>query len=143
MHVKVNDILAQEVGYQTGFEIAQEAIEIEDVVVAEPLNGYIKMTRLEETLLAKGDITTAVQLECHRCLRTFNHPLTLKVTGEFNLKPVEEQWPIARDWTIDLAPMMSQEIILQLPIKQLCEPDCPGLCDECGQRLDEQHTPHK
>jgi uncharacterized protein len=24
----------------------------------------------------------------------------------------------------------------------LCRPDCPGLCSECGQRLDERHEAH-
>jgi uncharacterized protein len=33
-------------------------------------------------------------------------------------------------------------VVTALPVAPLCEPDCPGLCDQCGARLadDPDHT---
>jgi uncharacterized protein len=40
---------------------------------------------------------------------------------------------------LEMRPLVAEAISLQEPIAPLCEPDCPGLCPECGQRLDPGH----
>ena len=37
------------------------------------------------------------------------------------------------DGVIDIAPLIEQEIILNIPIKVLCRPDCPGIQDAAGK----------
>jgi len=37
-----------------------------------------------------------------------------------------------RDERIDLSQMMVEQIVLALPMKPLCKPDCAGLCALCG-----------
>ena len=37
-----------------------------------------------------------------------------------------------RDERIDLSQMMVEQIVLALPMKPLCKPDCRGLCALCG-----------
>lgn len=142
MHIKVNDILNHSVGQETKFNIANEAVELEALDLSKGLDGMVSIVRLEDSLLVKAQVETAVSLECHRCLRAFQYPVRVSLSGEFSFKPTEEQWLIAKDYTIDLAPLVQQEIVLAIPLKQLCEPDCPGLCLDCGQRLDEHHKDH-
>jgi uncharacterized protein len=145
MHIKVNDILAQDVGYQKSFEIADEAPELDGLQLAEDLNGNISISRLDDSLLARGQVATSIELECHRCLRAFQYPVQVNLSGEFSFKPpadADDQWPITKDYSIDVAPLIRQELLLRIPLKQLCEPDCPGLCPDCGLRLDDQHKPH-
>jgi uncharacterized protein len=38
---------------------------------------------------------------------------------------------------IDLLEVMRQDILLALPPRPLCKPDCAGLCSQCGQNLNE------
>ena len=38
-----------------------------------------------------------------------------------------------------MRPLVAEAISLQEPIAPLCEPDCPGLCTECGERLEPGH----
>jgi uncharacterized protein len=40
---------------------------------------------------------------------------------------------------LELRPLIAEAISLQEPIAPLCEPDCPGLCEECGERLTPGH----
>ena len=34
---------------------------------------------------------------------------------------------------------MAAAVCLEEPIAPLCEPDCPGLCPECGERMEPGH----
>ena len=43
---------------------------------------------------------------------------------------------------IDLTPVIREEFALTEPMHPLCRPDCPGLCPECGARLDGDHVAH-
>ncbi len=137
MHINVTDILAQDEGYRKSFEIVDETIELEDLALAENLNGTLTVGRTEAGLAVDGNFRTAVMLECHRCLREFAFPEELKLRGDYSFKPDEDQWPIAKDNTIDLAGLVEQEIVVGIPIKQLCQPDCPGLDAETGQPINQ------
>ena len=43
---------------------------------------------------------------------------------------------------LDLEPVLRDAVVLALPFKPVCDPECPGLCPECGARLadDPDHT---
>lgn len=138
MRIDVSDILAQSEGFRTSFKIADEAIELDDLLVAGNTNGRVTLTRSEQGLELDGNLDLTLTLECHRCLRPYAFPEELKLRGEFNRLPSlkdEDSWPIAKDFSIDLLPLIHQEAILNLPIKQLCSPDCAGLDIETGQPL--------
>ncbi|MBJ7279338.1 MAG: DUF177 domain-containing protein [Candidatus Nanopelagicales bacterium] len=38
---------------------------------------------------------------------------------------------------IDLEPALIDAVVLELPIRPLCNDDCLGLCAQCGIRLEE------
>jgi uncharacterized protein len=47
---------------------------------------------------------------------------------------------LPEDGHINLAPLVREYILLEIPINPLCRPDCLGLCPECGEILtDEPH----
>jgi uncharacterized protein len=37
---------------------------------------------------------------------------------------------------LDVEPMVRDAVVLALPWTPLCREDCPGLCPDCGQRLE-------
>jgi uncharacterized protein len=43
---------------------------------------------------------------------------------------------------IELDGVFHDELSLTEPMHPLCRPDCPGLCTECGQRLDRGEHAH-
>jgi uncharacterized protein len=136
MRIDVSDILTQGEGYRTSFEIVNETIELADVSVADKVGGQISLGRTERGLELNGTVNLKLNLECHRCLRSYVFPETLRLHGEFSRFPTPEDedcWPISKDLHIDLQPAIQQEAILGLPIKQLCTPDCAGLDIETGE----------
>jgi uncharacterized protein len=126
MHINVRDILIESVGYSRTYKISGERPELKGVRLTQDIEGEITISRLEESLLASGRVSTEIELECHRCLRTFACPTRIFLRQEYAKETTDDQLPIA-DEAIDLAPLIEQEIILSLPIKVLCRPECPGL----------------
>lgn len=139
MHINVSDILAQEVGASASFKITDEQPTLADIKLTSPINGDLRLVRMQFGLAGEGQFTGSLELECHRCLNAFRHQFKVTARGEFAHQPEPEQWPISQDNQIDIAPMVRQDIILHLPIKLLCEADCPGLCVECGEREIHDH----
>ena len=44
--------------------------------------------------------------------------------------------------TIDLDPVVREQVLLALPVSVVCREDCKGLCATCGQDLNEQDCGH-
>jgi uncharacterized protein len=44
--------------------------------------------------------------------------------------------------TIDLDPVVREQVLLALPVTVVCRDDCKGLCPACGQDLNEQDCGH-
>ncbi len=44
--------------------------------------------------------------------------------------------------TIDLDPVVREQVLLALPVSVVCREDCRGLCATCGQDLNEQDCGH-
>ena len=44
--------------------------------------------------------------------------------------------------TIDLDPVVREQVLLALPVTVVCSEDCKGLCAVCGQDLNEQDCGH-
>jgi uncharacterized protein len=126
MKINIADILAQELGYNRQFNIEGEALDLELVKLTGPINGEFTVFRSESGLLVSGRIETDIELECHRCLTIFERHIVLNFSQPFSEQPGDDDMPIVGN-EIDLAPTIEQEIVLSLPIKQLCKVDCAGM----------------
>ena len=77
---------------------------------------------------------------CDRCLTPverdfsmrFEHILVRELAGKD-----EEEFIVCADDTLDLIPLATEDILLELPTRILCREDCKGLCPKCGTNLNE------
>ena len=62
---------------------------------------------------------------------------TLDVVTGVALPPIEEDevFPINEHHEVDLTEAIRQNVLLALPMVTLCNPDCAGLCSQCGHDL--------
>jgi len=128
MHINVRDILAESVGYKRAYKITGEHPILDGVRLTREVEGEITISRLDSSLRVRGQIETEIELECHRCLRTFSRPTRVSLAQEYADKPGSEQMPITNG-EIDLAPLIEQEVLLSIPLQVLDRPDCPGIQD--------------
>ena len=104
------------------------------------------ITRISGTVFIKGSFSAFIDIYCSRCLEYTSLPIgsdfaytlipTKAETGEdLELTPEELEISYYQGDFIDLAPIICEQIILQIPMKVLCSEACKGLCPHCGINL--------
>jgi uncharacterized protein len=118
-----------------------------DLRLADPIEGRVRLSRTNRGLLVQADLETSLDTECSRCLREIEVPLQLHVEEEalpsidlatglpLDASAEPETLRLTDHHELDLEGTVRDAILLAEPIAPLCEPDCPGLCAVCGERL--------
>jgi len=106
------------------------------------VNGKIRLAGSE--VFVNGHVDTRAQIECDRCLK----PVEVPVSGDFELEYItgsEYETSSAAELTeaemsvsvfdgkaIDVDEVVKEQILLAVPTRMLCREDCKGICPECG-----------
>ena len=151
----VAGLLADDPGADRVFEVGDVQIDLgEDLRLAAPIEGRVRLLRTNRGILAHADLRTALDLECSRCLREIVYPVDVRLQEEYlpsldlatgRPVPTDDEPDVARlsdHHELDLETPVREAIQLAEPIAPLCSPDCPGLCIVCGLRLDEGAHDH-
>jgi uncharacterized metal-binding protein YceD (DUF177 family) len=103
---------------------------VEDVDLAEPVEGEAEITVVHTKLFSAHVRAEAViNRECDRCLKPYTYSLNLNFFADFADDEEDGDWPIVNN-QIDLLPPLREEILLRIPLKSLCSPDCKGILDK-------------
>ncbi len=77
---------------------------------------------------------------CDRCGKDAVQPCTVEINRvlvtELSDETDDEIIEIP-DMQLDIADLCTTEIVLALPMKHLCKPDCKGICPTCGKDLND------
>jgi len=155
MFIKIKDLELRKLEFDESF--APGAIELlEDQIQTAPLktSGRAELIRenrgareVVEDIRLVGSFSTEVEVRCARCL----DPVQNKLAEQFDLL----YRPLGVDATRDevaisqadteigyyqgegllLEDVLKEQILLALPVKQLCRANCKGLCPQCGKNL--------
>jgi uncharacterized protein len=102
------------------------------------LTGFARVSRTPQGILFVCNFKGIVDSQCVRCLIDFKLPLETEFSDLFAFRgggASESGLRVPDDATIDLAELVSEYLTIEIPIKNLCRPDCKGLCPECGEDL--------
>jgi len=97
---------------------------LDRVKYKEAIRVRISVNLVGRTLVVRGKLSTTAVLECNRCLKKYDYPVEV---GDYCLAV-----RVKGDETVDLTDSIREDIILTLPMKRLCSPECKGLCPVCG-----------
>jgi uncharacterized protein len=142
--INVGFIIHEEVGYSHRIPFEMDKVRIEDLEL-ENLVGEVTIDRTPQGLVLQGKFSANTEIECVRCLKDFTFPLVWEFTElyAFTKKSVSEsELLVPDDAHIDLAPLIREYALLEIPIKPLHDPECKGLCIECGQDLNIKDCGH-
>ena len=114
------------------------------------LDVHGRFESVVEGVLATVVVTTNAVGECSRCLDPVQVPVTVELQELYEyddpaMRPSgDEESDLYRleDDLLDLEPAVRDAVVLALPRVPLCSETCPGLCPQCGARLDAdpEHT---
>lgn len=111
--------------------------------------GRIELINTGGRISAQGRLQATVVLSCGRCLCAHRVALEVAVDEICSLDQIDEPppgganrdqpspIPIVDGEVVDLRELVRQLLILNVPPRSLCQPDCRGLCPQCGQNLNE------
>lgn len=80
----------------------------------------------------EGSIGAVIETSCHRCLKMTRFSLDIEFCQEYSDFTNDEEIERFSGDDIELLPQVLNEIVLNLPGQILCDPNCRGLCLNCG-----------
>lgn len=119
-------------------------LDIEGTALIGNTGFYGETERVEGKAHVRGKITATVSIDCTRCLEpigkeleipfdaVFVDPADVPHEAEIVLEADELDESVAEDGKIDIAGIVREQILLELPDQTFCREDCKGLCPICG-----------
>ncbi len=103
----------------------------------------LKITHLgDRKVKLEGRIEVSLLIPCSRCLKDVNIPLNLDFSKELDfmkdseerIKELDETNYIS-GYNLDVDLLVYDEILIDFPMKVLCDENCKGFCKVCGSDL--------
>jgi uncharacterized protein len=148
-------LLAEPPGTERRYDIHGATLRLpDDLRLTEPLEGTVRISRTNRGLIVGAVLRATIAGTCARCLRDIEIPTSVEIDEEVlpsvdlaSGRPIDtsaepEVARLSDHHELDLGALAAEAISLSEPIAPLCEPDCPGLCIECGERLGPAHVAH-
>lgn len=87
----------------------------------------------------EGRAEVVLRMQCGRCLKDVEQKIDLLIETEVSAPdiPLEEadDQTFMDGYSLNVEDLISNEILMSLPAKVLCKPDCKGICAVCGKDL--------
>jgi uncharacterized protein len=154
MFISIQDLQAEDVIFDENFAPGaldlgpdleqQRAVHVRGKAVL--VQEYEGHKRIDDIRLV-GDFDTRLQMRCARCLE----PVERGVGGHFDLIfrplgaiPRPQEAAISEAETeigfykgngLQLEQVLAEQVMLAVPIRELCRAECKGLCPHCGRNL--------
>ncbi len=144
MLVNLSELFASQTGTAEKKEIMPELKEFSDGIETWPV---LRMTPVSFTFTAvgagkicvDGKAEVVLGMQCSRCLKDVEQKIKLSFSVEVASPEVlpedrDEQF-FMEGYSLNVENLMNSEILMSLPAKVLCKPDCKGICRVCGKDL--------
>jgi len=140
LRLNVGFILPLSVGSSREFLFEYEQLQVAPDLDLKYITGTARVTRTPQGLLLQLKMRARISAECVRCLSEFEQPLQIDLTElyAFSDRSMSDSGLILPEsGVINLAPLVREYMLLEVPINPLCRLDCKGLCPVCGENLNE------
>lgn len=137
--VNVAGLLKGQIGETRSYRLQFDAFEADGEVVARQIEGDVRLTRLRDGVLAHLEVAGLAPMTCARCLRDYDQPFEIAFDEEYRQTVDvrsgagldedvgdEQASLIDENHELDLREPLRQEILIALPMRPDCGPDCPG-----------------
>lgn len=142
---------ASDILHELGASIdIDDRVDVGDVALGElvfssrgPATVHATVTNTGAGLVSSGTVTAEFDAECSRCLRPFVLHVEGPIEGFYTTPEHAEEIPDDQEWepitegTVDLMGALHAALVVELPFAPLHDPDCLGICPECGIDLNE------
>lgn len=145
LRLNIGLLVTAPIGTSRDFTFDYEKMRLEDDLTVTDFRGTARFSRTPQGLLLQGDFEARLDLECVRCLDAYRQQVHWESTDLYafdNRSLSESNLLVPEDGQIDLAPLLREYVLLEVPIQPICKPDCRGLCPECGENRNKVDCGH-
>jgi uncharacterized protein len=134
-----------ETGLHLDVQVSPQSLQLpqeEDAVVTEPVRVQGTLTKMASQIYFHGTIRGVVTVPCSRCLESIRSGFVAETRGVFlpASSVAEDEGGLTDEpdvyqhdgMSLDLRPLVREQIVLSFPVQQLCREECAGLCQVCG-----------
>lgn len=122
-----------------------------DEALAGPIELDLHLDSVVEGILVRGTVAFSVERPCARCLTPQVRSHVVDVAELFQDPRKREDddeedpgYEIVDDLTaIDLSTMIRDAVLMDLPLRVVCDEDCQGLCPVCGANRNDGDCGHR
>lgn len=121
-------------------ELDYPEIQVSEDLSLAPLQGKFRATRTGRGIYLSGKLNSIVETECTRCLAAVHVPVTIQLDDLFYYPPSVAppgELTVGDDGIVDLAPLVRELSLLEIPMQVYCRAGCKGICVQCGKNLNE------
>ncbi len=144
MLVNLTELFASQLGHKEKreimpeMEVFQSGTESFRILRKTPVN--FTFTNLASgKVRVEGEAEVVLLMQCSRCLKDVEQEIKLS----FELDVVSPEVPsedadgeaFMEGYGLNVESLLDNEILMSLPTKVLCRPDCKGICRVCGKDL--------
>ena len=118
----------------------------DEIALVTPIAGNLELCRAGKGIVVRSSLVTTLELTCCRCLEPYDqripvnfdevyYPLFDLATGRalrLEYDDIDSEFLIENVDRLDLTEAVRQHIEISQPLMPRCQPDCLGICSECG-----------
>ena len=146
--VNLSEITAKE-PMKIDTEIQSSIVELppEEVSKASPFKLHVEISKKPIGYQVKGRVEGEVELTCSRCLKKFTHRIDKEFDyklmptsqiGGGQIKSGELDIKFSDENVLDLAEVVQEQVMLELPVKPLCSEECSEVSYTEGEFEEEE-----
>ncbi len=113
------------------------------IINKSPFEVHLKNTGKKKfSIKFKTDFTLVIP--CNRCLSDVDYDMHIEVNKIIDMNESEsneidlDEYSFINDKELDVDKLLYKEILVNLPMKVLCNENCKGICNRCGANLNIQ-----
>ena len=137
--INVGFMINQPVGTYREFTIDTPDLELDEDTKASNVHCEVRVSRVQQGILAEVDCSAETPLECTRCLELYTQQLKSHFDELFYFHFLREnenaELFLPETGYMDLAELVREYLVLEIPYAPVCREDCKGLCPICGKNL--------
>jgi uncharacterized protein len=106
----------------------------------QPVHVHGKITAGANLVVLDAVADFIFHCTCDRCLTEINKPMQVPINFDLVTSLTQEdndRLVLVEDFQLSLDQLVVEELILNLPSKNLCREDCSGICPTCGKDLNQ------
>lgn len=142
MLVNLKDIFAggEPIVIDYTLDLSKEEVPGGGIPFSEPVRVSGRIENRAGVVTLHAHVNAVRNTTCDRCLspirRSMDIPFENVLVTESQGDDSDEML-VCAEQMLDMDALVKTNLLLALPMKELCKPDCKGLCPRCGKNLNE------